>query len=52
MAIKIASKGFAGGDPAAVMRMPVDWAFEIADFIRYQSDYEETRYVLNNRVNK
>jgi hypothetical protein len=52
MAIKIASKGYAGGDPMAVMLWPSDYAFDVAAFIRYQGEFDETMHVLNERRTK
>lgn len=47
--MKIASKGYAQGDPMAVKRWPADVAFDVADFIRCQDEFEETRQVMMQR---
>lgn len=52
MAIKAAGAGFAGGDPAQFLRMPVDWALDIRDTLRFREEYEATRYVLNEKKGK
>lgn len=52
MAIRIAGAGYAGGEPGRVLEWPVDRAFDVAAVLKFQGEYEETRYVMNERASK
>lgn len=47
MAIRIAGAGYAEGEPGRVLKWPVDMVFDVAAVLKFQGEYDATRYVLN-----
>ena len=45
--IRIAEAGFCEGDPLRVLEMPVDWALDLINYLRFKGEYEMTAMELN-----
>ena len=45
--IGLASKGYAGGDPDAVMQMPVDTVLDLSAFVQFENEWIQTLTELN-----
>lgn len=49
MALKLARKGWWGGDPDAVEAAPVDSVLDAAEFEKFTADYERAWVALNRK---
>ena len=47
MVHRLACDGFCGGDPQRILDLPSDLVLQHWDFVRFQSEYEETLLELN-----
>lgn len=52
MACRLAKAGYFGGDPAAVLRAPVDMVQSIIEYEGFEADYESEYIAINQPADK
>lgn len=52
IAIGLASSGYGGGDPLAVLEMPVDLVMDMVAYAKFQSEFQETKLIMNQENKK
>ena len=45
--LKLASKGWCGGNPQKIARMPVSWVLKMLSYQDFIFDYQQESYNLN-----